>query len=336
MKAPAHCVYAAPMSVFVGHTSALEFWRSPASSSATACRAQPTLGSTPTRKTLEGIDFPNCGICSTPVHLTVKSAGNRGQSALVACHVCNHQLPSSAFRRVNKDICVSRPELCFLQLASMCSLVELTQIGFELCGTYWLAPNSEHGFRESNPVATSESLRHFVEVMGSSKGTRRARSAAEYVVDGSASPMETIVTMLLTLPKAQGGYGLPSPQLNKAVDMPKSMRASYGRSTYRPDLYWPKAKLAIEYDSTAFHSTETQLTNDSKRRAALAHAGLNVISLTSRQVYDAREFDKIALLAAKHLGIRMRSERKNLLTRRFELRSELLGHRHDAAQQGQN
>lgn len=276
---------------------------------------------------LEAIDFPTCGICSKPVHLTVKNSDDRGQSALVHCHVCNHQLPSLAFCRVSKDVCVSRPELCFLQLASICSQAELIQIGFELCGTYRLERNSELGFKGGKPIATSDSISRFVEAMGSSKGTGRARSAAEYVVDGSASPMETIVTMLLTLPKARGGYGLPLPQLNTAVSVPKSMRTSYSQSTYRPDLYWPKAKLAIEYDSTAFHSSEARLANDSKRRAALAHAGLNVVSLTSRQVHDAREFDKVALLAAKHLGIRMRSERKNLLTKRFELRSELLRQR---------
>lgn len=311
----------------MGHTSALEFWRSDSSPSATPCRAQPTLGNTPTRKRLEDIDFASYGISSRPVHLTVKSADARGQSALVSCHVCNHQLPSLVFYRISKDTCVSRPEFCFLQLATACSQTELTKIGFELCGTYRLDPESEHGFREGKPLATSESIRRFISVMGSFKGTRRAGSAAKYVVNGSASPMETIVTMLLTLPRAQGGYGLPLPQLNKKVPIPKPMRESYGQIEYRPDLYWDTAKLAIEYDSTTFHSSEARLVNDSKRRAALAHAGLTVVSLTANQVYDAREFDKVALLIAKHLGKRMRSERKDLLTKRFELRSELLGHR---------
>jgi len=148
--------------------------------------------------------------------------------------------------------------------------------------------------------------------------------ALRYIVDGSASPMETILVMLLTLPYKLGGYGLPPPELNKKIEFGKSAAHRYGKAFYVCDLFWPKDNLAIEYDSALYHTGAERINNDSKKRMDLAILGIDVITVTNKQIQRRDMFDDLSKLIAGKLQKRLRYENDKFRKAQRELHSLLL------------
>ncbi len=72
--------------------------------------------------------------------------------------------------------------------------------------------------------------------------------------------------------------------LIRSSDLPDPL-TNYPLGPYELDLYWPDAKLAIEYDSRRHHLGEAAFEHDRLRDARLAAAhGILVIRVTGRQL----------------------------------------------------
>jgi hypothetical protein len=248
---------------------------------------------------------------SLPVEVSTSSSGSRRYSKLARCHVVTGTIERSHVHDAGGDVQVASPELCFLQLAARLPLAKLVELGLEIWGSYSLPGPVAHetlaegkGFYGRQPLTSAQAIRRLIDTCGGANGATRASTALEYVADGSASPMESTLSILLTLPYRHGGYGLPMPDLNHRVA--SGARGGGGRSSYRCDLYWPDAKVAAEYDSDMYHTGSTRIASDSIRRSGLALAGITVVSVTRRQVLSIAEFDKVARLLAKHMGRRLR------------------------------
>ena len=128
--------------------------------------------------------------------------------------------------------------------------------------------------------------------------------------------METALSMMLTMSNAKGGYGLPTPQLNAAVDVPRAdWRVAFGRQ-FRCDLLWPEAGFAVEYDSDMFHTPAAKIAHDAKRRNALSSLGITVLTVTRPQFSNAHGLDQVASQVAKGIGVRVRMERVNRAAQR--------------------
>lgn len=282
----------------------------------------------------DGDGLRSLGIAGEPLHLVVADAASRGYAKGVRCHACAAAFPPGSFVRAADDVCVSSPSLLFLQMATILSLVELVELGFELCGSYAMDPSDERGFRSRAPLASARSLGKFVARAKGMHGAKKAARAVGFVADGAASPMESVTAMLLCLPSSMGGYGFELPVLNRPVGVTaatgaEGITASRADSAKRCicDLYWPRARVAIEYDSDMFHVGAERAAHDSKRRASLSRAGVSVVSVTRSQVYDARAFDEVACAVARLMGRRLRIRRADWMAQRFELRSQLLRQR---------
>jgi hypothetical protein len=78
--------------------------------------------------------------------------------------------------------------------------------------------------------------------------------------------------------------GLPAPQ-------PQCWVSVDGRPTYRLDLAYPRAKVAVEYDGREFHEGDARRVADERRRAWLRRTGWTVI------VVDKDSFSADALAA---------------------------------------
>lgn len=317
------------MSVYLGYESALECLRAEGFlERAVVCRVNPQAGRVPTEKDVRTADLDAAGVCGRPLTLVVPDAATRGKSQGLECHVWKAPAGVKSFARVGEGIYASRAEACFLQMATRLSPVRLVLLGYELCGTYALDASHPNGFRtREKPLTSVAALRRFAQKAAGMKGSRQALEALRFVADGSASPMESVLAMLLCLSTARGGYGLPLPRLNHLVRMPDGVRKATSRARCFCDLCWPEAKLAVEYESDAFHGGEADIARDSKRRAALARAGYAVVTVTRAQVNDARELDEVARVLARHLGKRLRITRADWLSRRYELRSAILPQR---------
>lgn len=240
------------------------------------------------------------------------------------CHTWSGSGEADSFVQVSKGLYVSSPEACFLQLARQLSLVELVEVGFEFCGTYGLSDEAPRGFETRKPLATKRSLERYLTKSSGQFGVKKALKALGYVVENSASPMETMLVLLLCLPTYLGGYGFEHPQLNYQIEVLDHRLSGRKDRWCVCDLYWPCAKLALEYDSDMFHTDSGRIARDSDRRSDLLGQRIALISVTRQQVFDARMFDRLTNTLAKCLNKRHISVRPDILSRRYELRQELI------------
>lgn len=216
--------------------------------------------------------------------------------------------------------------------------VEYNRAGGNINGTESVGGNLELEAADktlyNRPQLTStKALNGFSAKMKGINGQVKACRALRFIADGSASPMETILVMLLTLPHKLGGYGLPMPELNKRIDIrrdaaynfhdPKSVQRT-DKSCYKCDLYWPEVDLAVEYDSDSYHTGSERIAGDAKKRLDLHTLGIEVLTTTRGQIQSVTEFDRLAKAIAKKLEKRLRYENPQFMDARRELREYLL------------
>ena len=316
-------VYASIMNLYLSHISALEFWRSlPPKAARPPYARVKAIPASHTKFDLGLIDtLPTA--CSHPVHILVPDKQSRIQTQKIVSHVLQGPLPAKSLVRLSDSVYASSPELCFVQLAGSVCLVKLIRLGFELCGSYALSRVDGRGFEVRSPLTDVSSLEEYLSAAKGMYGISKAKQAHRYVVAGSASPMETIVVLLLCLPLSLGGYGFPVPVLNYRINVGKSASRLAEKSYYACDVCWPEAMVAVEYDSTMWHTGASRITHDSKRRNALISMGIEVMTLTAGQVFEYFAFDWFAHQLAKRMGYRLRVGPHDCDVRRKNLRALL-------------
>ena len=228
-------------------------------------------------------------------------------------------LPSSSLVRIGSGYAAASPELAFVQMAKQLSFTRLVMLGFELCGTYSSFGQEETSY-QAIPLTNVARISGFIEKSASFQGKQAVQRAIRHVIDGSASPRETQLAMMLSLSYRHGGYGFPAPKLNYAVDLPKHLGA---RRRYVLDLYWPELKLDIEYDSNAFHAHEEKLLLDSRRRAALEAMGITSVNVASEQIRNSGAFNELAKQLAALANHRLRYKDPDFTRAHLQLRIEL-------------
>jgi hypothetical protein len=201
-------------------------------------------------------------------------------------------------------------------MADRLTLIELIELGFELCGSYSLPtindPNPPtRGFYTRPPITSTKKIKMLVDKMPGAKGRQRALRALGFLQDNSASPMETKLMMILVLPYRLGGFGFPIPEMNKQITPHRAARRSTSKTFFNCDLYWPDFRLAVEYDSDTYHSGPEQIASDSIRRNTLSMLKVKVISVTKQQLRSTIELKSIAQSIANHMGRRIRISRNS-------------------------
>lgn len=262
--------------------------------------------------------------CSDPLHVLVDNASKRRTIKGARCHVDQSGLGVLPLRQ--NGLYVISPEAVFLQAANMLDTIALLKLGFELCGSYYLA-DDDPGFMPRDPLTRASVIRRFVNdpKQNGTRGIKRARKAARYLLDGSASPRETSVALLISLPISHGGYGNPLPRLNHRINIPAHAQHLFPKRYYVCDLCWPEHGVALEYDSDAYHTGPQRIANDSSRRSALALLGIDTISVTNHQVTHVAEMDRIARLLGRKLNHPLRANESTAFRERQRiLRSQVL------------
>lgn len=262
---------------------------------------------------------------SDPIHILVAHPSERRLLSGVSCHVLPSGLEGGGLLKMPGMALSVGPELAFLLAANELSLPRLLELGYEFCGHYRLNPGSPTGFDEAPPLTSPSKLGAFVEKAGGARGTRAAKRALAYLRANSRSPMETVITALLCLPPRLGGYGLPLPYLNYRVNVPKDGRKAASNRYYLCDMFWPDARLDVEYDSDREHTGPDRIAADAKRRNGLASLGITVIAVTKQQAFNCDAMDEVAHGIAKQLGRRLRMGGKDWVKARADLRRQLLG-----------
>jgi hypothetical protein len=142
-------------------------------------------------------------------------------------------------------------------------------------------------------------------------------------MDGAASPMESAIALLLTLPYKRGGYCLPQPELNRRIDLDATAKRLAGQSFCRGDLCWPDSCLDLEYLGRSSHDALPNMLKDRGRTLAIEHMGYEVIEITREQALDLFAFDVVARRVASHLGKRLIKEKCGSTSERKYLFSQI-------------
>lgn len=317
------------MTIFVSHISALEFWRSPAApANPIACRVERAPDRYFSQRAIQSFgEFASTYAITTPAHFAVANRAARGKSACARFHVWGNRSTAGLFVRVSKDVLVASPELCFVQMATSLSLIELIALGFELTGSY-----AGTRFDRAKPLTTLAKLNACMLKLSGIHGRKKAVRALRYIQENSASPRETALAMLLALPRRMGGYGIPRATLNAPIRRTHIVAQRQNRNhhgtnpkrTFRCDLLWPDRKVAVEYDSDSFHTGAQSICRDAERRNELLSQGIAVITITNGQIINAHALDEAVGRIVKLCRFRIRKRANEYLMKRYALRKTLL------------
>lgn len=318
------------MRTIISHISALEFWRSALSDAGSArerCRICELPSGAPSARDMSDHPLVRSGVLSLPIH--VLALESRKSGAALAIHR-TQPLPEESLRAVilpglSEPLFVTRPELTFVHMASLLSFPRAVHLGYELCGTFAPDKSQPFGVRSRRPLTSLEKIASYLDRAGGIRGVKAARAALPYILDGSASPRESTLAELLTLPYARGGSKIERPEMNGVVPIPSQSDWASNRSSFRCDLLWRDKGVAIEYDSTLCHTGSTRIANDASRRNALESLGFTVMTATWKQVANYQEYNRFVHILSGHLGTRTRHTCSDYPTRQFALRRELLG-----------
>lgn len=212
-----------------------------------------------------------------PVDITVSEHEARFSSNGKKVHSCELVFPIGAVVSRNSKM-VASPELLFLELACKLSIHRLILLGLQMC--------SHSPGLHSEAITTKQKLNAFLAKTSGHRGHRKAVRAVKYIENGSASVMESIAYMILSLPHALGGYGLNGAAFNYEIKLKNEACIRLGQNRCFTDLYYRQAKLAVEYESFAYHNSPSEQGKDVMRSAVLERQGIDVMRLSTIQLYN--------------------------------------------------
>lgn len=320
------------MSIYLTHTSARTTWEligHKGLREQTLCAATRPEDAARTLREIKEADYFSSGFLShilKPIDLLVPSKDSRIRSKQISSHLCLHDLPEGSLRRLRNDVYVVSPSHNFVQMGEVLSEAQLAAYGLELCGSYSLAPGTGRGFVDRKALVTIDDLLSATTTGMRVRGTKRAQAALAWVREGSRSPRETILFLLLCRPGDKGGYELLLPELNKAVPLSYQSAQVVGVPVLHPDLCWEEYRLLIEYDSDGHHLEEGQVIRDVDRKDAFAKDGWTVITITKDRLWKPEVLDRIVREEiAPLLGCVPPELTEEFLEARRQLRSEIFG-----------
>lgn len=307
--------------------TAIDFWRWRARTSSCLERPSPTrLRVVPRGSPSKSDVLAACehfAESDSPAHVIVSGSNHCRAVDGVAFHVVSTKIPSGSFMKLCDGVYVATPEYVLVRMASRLDRFEMLRLLYEFCGAYVRNEGDARGFSNCEPITSLGRVSRFVEKASGIRGVREARLLTRHVLGGSASPRETDVAMQVTLPQHMGGYGLGGAKLNERIELTESQRRELSRPAITPDMVWVGNRLALEYESDAWHSGSKEFVRDSRRRNDLRTLGYDVITVTNDEFKSVSDMDRIAKNLAKGLGVRMRVSVADYEMRKLMLRTRI-------------
>ena len=300
------------MKIFISHTSAYEFWRqttlSP-SNMVSMPRKMPYVANAAVEEIYKhGFNR------KARISVTVSKANVKSKNKNVKFHVNQKAPERNKYIKLDENVAISSPETCFYELAGILTKTQLIFAGFTLCGDY---VNCNGEIKERRRLTDVKRLRRYLHTIKDSKRRAKALSALRYVSDGSKSPMESFVAMAFCVPRKLGGYRIELPKMNYRIEA--GNKSMVMRKFFLCDLYWPRARVAVEYDSNDFHFSGEKLGLDAARRSGLALCKVQTLVLTSKQLFSLGFFDECARALGALLGKRIPANIHQFICNRHEL-----------------
>ena len=264
-----------------------------------------------------------------PLELAVFDRFHREKRKKLRTRELPRSLPENALVRVNPTLYFACPELIVTQMAARLSVPQLVQLIMELCGYYTLGPIASPQSRpryQIPPVTTIDRIARYLSFVKVRGGAKKLREALGLAMEGSASPGETRVAMMMSIPSELGGYGFPKPALNATLAVPERELGRVAGERYELDAFWQDARTDLEYESTEFHLDPLSAASlvaardrdpnadpeavmrrreliakadaDRRRLRDLQYLGIRVVPVTPFDLRDVRRMDQVAYALA--------------------------------------
>lgn len=192
------------------------------------------------------------------------------------------KLPKGAVEKVG-GFAVAKPALLFLQMARKLPLKKLALLGLQLCS---------HPVGEpEKAICKVEEIQAFIDQIHNMKGVQRAREALKHVVNGSASIRESMLRLMLSMGRKDGGYEICDLQFNKLVNISEAASRRLNKQYLFIDLYSASHNIGIEYMSNTYHKATAEA--DRQRRMVLEEHGYKIFWFTSKDLLDQDAFYRI-------------------------------------------
>jgi len=259
-----------------------------------------------------------------PIDVLVFDNAKRQKSQARKAYAWIGAVPEGSFYELRPGVLIESPEFMFLRAASLMGFERLVAFGDELCGLYSFDEEQKRGFRKREvPLTTKDRLGRYLEKAEGCWGKKTAVRALRYIVERSASPMESFDVMTMCLPYKLGGYHIPQLAMNAKVPLtPRAARIARRKNCYL-DMGNVEKHVDIEHHGRLDHSSDEDKESDRDRVNGLKEMGFEVIELTSKEVGDLFVYECIIERIAKLLGKKLDKSKFGPTPARLKLRKEL-------------
>ena len=248
------------------------------------------------------------------------------KSSIVYYH--KQEFPKNSFVqfKINEyNFFIARPELCFLQAPGFHDFLDCVRFGTDLCAIYKEDASSLFGQANYSPVMSRQSLSEYLQTINNYGYPTRARQAFRYILNHSNSPIETALGIACNLPWNRGGYKAGNLIMNYGIDLEKTAADLLGYNHVRVDLAWSGKRFAVEYNSNLTHLNSWQMAQDYNRLTALHRSKWKTMVLTSANISEFEELEKIMFELRANLNLQKEQEladkykslRRAVMTRLF-------------------
>jgi hypothetical protein len=260
---------------------------------------------------------------SLPVHICVSDQNKKRNIPNCICHIEDKAIKNPKYIEIDTGIYAAEPNLAFLQAARLCTTLRLVRYAMMLCASYRLDSFSptQMSAREK-PLTTARSLQRYIATNSKAKGSANASDAAVFALDGAASPKECELAVKAFCSTRIGSRDCGRPILNYRVEPKNNGKKFAQASFYVVDACFPKAKIAIEYDSNLAHLSPEQKRHDEAKRQTLEADGYKVISVVPAQLSSIAQFNVLADQIRYLRSRRSKNRRANLDQLQVELFQE--------------
>ena len=272
-----------------------------------------------------------------PLHRLVFTRAQSGSRSLFKSHLLTQEPPPGSFRQTEHGFDITSPEFTLLNLATQVSRNQLLMACYEMCSSFAVFTPCERAQKQLDeaislklippdcgwervvdtkgngtnlwkraPLLSAADIAAFAKQAAGLRGVKQLRWAAKRMTGQTASPFEVQTSMLISLPRDEGGLGIDITN-NARIPLSEAARSLYDKTCCYADIliesFTDSMGVILECQGRSAHDSEAASLSDAERATALTSMGYDVIQLTYDQIKDKKSFDHIAELIHKKAGL---------------------------------